>query len=201
MHGREEAAPNKPAAAPPKAKPSPKPDTLKLDVPWEDAVKTALQKTKPAGGWPKDDPQPLAYGLFKEKLPKDQSYPLKRSLLDAAFAAAGITCIHHVHYGRHRTPDDPDVLYAYYNRHCRPDEPCRDGGPVRLLTAERVRSAVHRAARYGSRHPLGSPAAAHPVAERNRTIGGRAGRAWVPGGTGRGAVVLPHFLGFNAGLQ
>lgn len=36
-----------------KAKPGPKPDVLKLDGNWEDAVAQSLKKKKPAGGWPK----------------------------------------------------------------------------------------------------------------------------------------------------
>jgi hypothetical protein len=42
--------------APPKtskAKPGPKPDILKIDGNWQDAVKKSLQKKKPAQGWPK----------------------------------------------------------------------------------------------------------------------------------------------------
>jgi hypothetical protein len=30
-----------------------KPDILKIDGNWEDAVKKSFQKNKPAGGWPK----------------------------------------------------------------------------------------------------------------------------------------------------
>jgi hypothetical protein len=40
----------------PKPKPSktgPKPDTLKLEGNWEDAMKKSLAKKKPATGWPK----------------------------------------------------------------------------------------------------------------------------------------------------
>ncbi|HEX8915441.1 MAG TPA: hypothetical protein VF796_24020 [Humisphaera sp.] len=48
-------AKKKPAAKPAKAKPGPAPETLKIDVPWEDAVKAALNKKKPAGGWPKPE--------------------------------------------------------------------------------------------------------------------------------------------------
>lgn len=36
------------------AKRGPKPDTLKIEGDWEDAVKKTLEKKKPAGGWPKD---------------------------------------------------------------------------------------------------------------------------------------------------
>jgi hypothetical protein len=35
------------------AKPGPKPDILKIDGNWEDAVKKSFQKKKPATGWPK----------------------------------------------------------------------------------------------------------------------------------------------------
>jgi hypothetical protein len=31
----------------------PKPDTLKIDEKWEDAVKKSLSKKKPIEGWPK----------------------------------------------------------------------------------------------------------------------------------------------------
>ena len=31
----------------------PKPDQLKIDGNWEDAVKEALEKKRPKGGWPK----------------------------------------------------------------------------------------------------------------------------------------------------
>jgi hypothetical protein len=41
-----------------KKKPSiprgPKPDLLKIDGDWRDAVKKSLAKKKPANGWPKD---------------------------------------------------------------------------------------------------------------------------------------------------
>jgi hypothetical protein len=42
----------------PKKKPAtvthgPKPDLLKLDGKWQDAVKKSFKKTKPVGGWPK----------------------------------------------------------------------------------------------------------------------------------------------------
>jgi hypothetical protein len=32
----------------------PKPDLLKIDGDWKDAVKKSLTKKKPAGGWPKN---------------------------------------------------------------------------------------------------------------------------------------------------
>jgi hypothetical protein len=38
---------------PPKAKPGPKPDLLKIEGNWEDAVAKSLKKKKPPGGWPK----------------------------------------------------------------------------------------------------------------------------------------------------
>jgi hypothetical protein len=37
----------------PKATPGPKPDTLKVDGKWQDAVKKSLSKKKPTEGWPK----------------------------------------------------------------------------------------------------------------------------------------------------
>lgn len=33
--------------------PGPKPETLKIKGDWKDAVKKALAKKRPAGGWPK----------------------------------------------------------------------------------------------------------------------------------------------------
>jgi hypothetical protein len=42
----------KPAKAPEKR--GPKPDLLKIDGDWKDAVKKSLAKEKPAGGWPKE---------------------------------------------------------------------------------------------------------------------------------------------------
>jgi len=35
------------------AKPGPKPDTLKIEGDWQEAVKKSFQKKKPPGGWPK----------------------------------------------------------------------------------------------------------------------------------------------------
>lgn len=32
----------------------PKPDLLKIEGDWQDAVKKTLEKKKPASGWPKD---------------------------------------------------------------------------------------------------------------------------------------------------
>jgi hypothetical protein len=36
-----------------KEKPGPKPQYLKIEGDWRDAVKLAVQKKKPANGWPK----------------------------------------------------------------------------------------------------------------------------------------------------
>jgi len=36
-----------------KATPGPKPQYLKIEGDWRDAVKLAVQKKKPANGWPK----------------------------------------------------------------------------------------------------------------------------------------------------
>jgi hypothetical protein len=38
------------------AKTGPKPNMLKIDGKWQDAVKKSLEKKKPAGGWPKETP-------------------------------------------------------------------------------------------------------------------------------------------------
>jgi hypothetical protein len=35
------------------AKRGPKPERLKIDMDWEQAVSIAMKKKKPAGGWPK----------------------------------------------------------------------------------------------------------------------------------------------------
>jgi hypothetical protein len=43
---------NKPTKT--KAKRGPKAEVLKLDGDWRQNVKKAMQKPKPAGGWPKD---------------------------------------------------------------------------------------------------------------------------------------------------
>jgi len=44
--------PKKPT--PPKAPPGPKPDLLKIEGDWKDAVKKSFEKKKPAEGWPKE---------------------------------------------------------------------------------------------------------------------------------------------------
>jgi hypothetical protein len=36
-----------------KGTPGPKPDVLKIEGDWKDAIKKSLQKKKPAQGWPK----------------------------------------------------------------------------------------------------------------------------------------------------
>lgn len=43
-----------------KEKPGPKPDRVKIDEDWEEAVRKALKKKRPKDGWPKpeDDPKP-----------------------------------------------------------------------------------------------------------------------------------------------
>ena len=38
-----------------KRKPGPKPDRVKIDENWEDAVTKALKKKRPKSGWPKPD--------------------------------------------------------------------------------------------------------------------------------------------------
>jgi hypothetical protein len=37
----------------PKQQPGPKPELLKIEGDWKDAVKKSLEKKKPADGWPK----------------------------------------------------------------------------------------------------------------------------------------------------
>jgi len=44
-------APKKPA----KAKPGPVEERVKIEGDWEDAIKVALHKPKPPGGWPKNE--------------------------------------------------------------------------------------------------------------------------------------------------
>ncbi len=38
----------------PKRQPGPEADTLRIEGDWEDAVKKALRKPPPPGGWPKE---------------------------------------------------------------------------------------------------------------------------------------------------
>jgi hypothetical protein len=45
--------PKNPPKPPKSAAPGPKPDMLKIDGNWQDAVKKSFAKKKPAGGWPK----------------------------------------------------------------------------------------------------------------------------------------------------
>jgi hypothetical protein len=45
--------PKKKPTPKPKAPPGPKPETLKINGNWEDAVKRSFAKRKPKGGWPK----------------------------------------------------------------------------------------------------------------------------------------------------
>jgi hypothetical protein len=44
---------SKPAKKKQPAKTGPKPDTLKIEGKWQDAVKKSLSKKKPVEGWPK----------------------------------------------------------------------------------------------------------------------------------------------------
>jgi hypothetical protein len=44
---------DEPAKREPKPKRGPKPETLVLPGPWEDAVAKSLKKKRPEGGWPK----------------------------------------------------------------------------------------------------------------------------------------------------
>ena len=39
-----------------KDKPGPKPDRVKIDEDWEKALRKALKKKRPEGGWPKPGP-------------------------------------------------------------------------------------------------------------------------------------------------
>ena len=39
---------------PPKKRTGPKAERVKIDVPWEQAVKDALAKTRPPTGWPNE---------------------------------------------------------------------------------------------------------------------------------------------------
>lgn len=39
----------------PKRRPGPDPEILKIEGDWKDAVKKALGKKRPAGGWPKPE--------------------------------------------------------------------------------------------------------------------------------------------------
>jgi hypothetical protein len=40
----------------------PKPEMLKLEGPWEEAVAKALKKKRPEGGWPKPEPKKKGRG-------------------------------------------------------------------------------------------------------------------------------------------
>lgn len=40
-----------------KQEPGPKPETLKIEGDWQDAMGKAMQKNRPAQGWPKDQPK------------------------------------------------------------------------------------------------------------------------------------------------
>ncbi len=39
--------------APVQAAPGPKPESLKIDGDWQDAIKLSFEEKKPIGGWPK----------------------------------------------------------------------------------------------------------------------------------------------------
>jgi len=45
-----------PSNGPKSAKPGPKPETLKIEGNWKDAVDKALKKKRPKAGWPKSKP-------------------------------------------------------------------------------------------------------------------------------------------------
>lgn len=45
----------------PRGRPGPEPEHLKIDAPWEEAVKQALRK-KPPAGWPKPGEEPKEKG-------------------------------------------------------------------------------------------------------------------------------------------
>lgn len=40
-----------------KTPPGPEPERVRIDGDWEDAVKRALKKPRPKGGWPKPEPE------------------------------------------------------------------------------------------------------------------------------------------------
>jgi len=49
----------KDSARPPKKPPGPVPETVRIEgKSWEDAIKTALSKKRPAGGWPEQKKKP-----------------------------------------------------------------------------------------------------------------------------------------------
>jgi hypothetical protein len=47
---------------PPKVVPGPKPDTLKIEGDWKEAIKTSLNKKKPSDGWPKENDEKVNKG-------------------------------------------------------------------------------------------------------------------------------------------
>ena len=51
----------------PKSDPGPEPERLKIEGDWEDAMKRAMEKPKPAEGWPDPDPN--------EKQPENDDDP------------------------------------------------------------------------------------------------------------------------------
>jgi hypothetical protein len=82
----------------------------------------------------------LEYLFGKDKLPKGWSYPLKRSVLDVALRAAGITSLFSVRYS-----------YGGGKQRCRPlrvqfdgDEPRRFGTGTVSITVYAVPSAERR---------------------------------------------------------
>lgn len=50
-----------------KQKRGPKPDHLKVEGNWEDAVKKALEKKRPEGGWPTTEDDPKGETSKREK--------------------------------------------------------------------------------------------------------------------------------------
>jgi hypothetical protein len=51
-----------------KRKPGPEPERVKTDLDWEDAVKKALKKKRPEGGWPKPEDEKSSK---KRETPRD----------------------------------------------------------------------------------------------------------------------------------
>ena len=45
---------SKPKAKKPRKPPGPKPEVLKIEGNWKDAMRKLISKKRPVGGWPKD---------------------------------------------------------------------------------------------------------------------------------------------------
>lgn len=86
------------------------------------------------------DTGPLKYLYGKDKLPRDWSYPLKRSVLDSALKAAGVTEIFSVRYSYGGGQQRRRPLRVQFDG----DEPRPFGHGTVSITVYAVRSAERR---------------------------------------------------------